>query len=159
MEKTPREQFIELMTENVKSNGLDDATSRIIAILFLEESEISLEELAKKSGYSLSLVSTAIKMMESFGLIHKLKKPHSKKVYVKMETDILDHTVIMLRRKQKYVVEKVKDTLPEIIANYKKFKGSKKELKIIEKYYNDTLIFDKIINDIINKINKLRERN
>lgn len=152
MEKSPREQFIELMIDNMKSTGLDDTKSKIIATLFLEKEEICLEELSKKTGYSISLISTAIKFMETNGLLIKFKKPHSKKIYVKMENDMIQHTVLMLKRKQKYVIEKVKETLPNIISAYKKNNSSKEELKIIEKYYKDTVFMDKVIEEMIKKL-------
>lgn len=156
MEKTPRNQFIELMTENVKASGLDELTSRITAILFLEPEDISLEELAKKTGYSLSATSTSLKFMESAGLIQKFKKPHSKKIHIKMENDIIEMMLTMLKKKQQYIMKRAKEHLPNIINEYKKTKSSKQELKIIEKYYADVIIGDQVIGEIIKRIEKLR---
>ncbi len=158
MEKAPREQFIELMIDNVKANGLDETTSRIVSVLFLETEEISLEELAKKTGYSLSSTSTSIKFMESAGLIHKFKKPHSKKIYLKIENNMLEIMLNMLKKKQEFIIKKSKDALPHIINEYKKTKSPKQELAIIEQYYSDVLIGEKIIGDMIKKIEKLRGR-
>jgi DNA-binding transcriptional regulator GbsR (MarR family) len=155
---TPREEFIELMIENIRTNGLDETTARITAVLFLETEEISLEELAQKTEYSLSSVSTSIKFMEAAGLIHKFKKPHSKKVYLKMGNDIIEIMLEMLKKKQQVIMQRSKSNLPTIISNYKKTKSSKQELKIIEKYYNDVLIGEQIIGEMIKKIEALRGR-
>lgn len=156
MIKNPREQFIELMIENVKANGLDETTARIAATLFIEQDAISLEELSKKTGYSLSSTSTSLKFMEVTGLVHKFKKPHSKKVYIKMQNDIIEMMLGMLKKKQQYIIERAKESLPEIINEYKKSKSSKHELKIIEKYYRDILLGEKIIGEMIRKIEKIR---
>lgn len=156
MTKNPKEQFIELMIENVKASGLDETTARIIATLFIEQDDISLEELAKKTGYSLSSTSTSLKFMEAAGLVHKFKKPHSKKVYIKMENDIMEMMLNMLKKKQQYIIGRAKESLPGIISEYKKTKSSKHELKIIEKYYSDILLGEQIIEDMIKKIEKAR---
>ncbi|HIH31776.1 TPA: MarR family transcriptional regulator [Candidatus Woesearchaeota archaeon] len=157
MIRTPRDKFIELMSENVKANGLDETTSKLAAVLFLEAEEISLEELAKKSGYSLSSTSTSIKFMETTGLIHKYKRPHSKKIYLKMENDIIEVMLNMLKKKQEYIIRRSKSDLPHIISEYKKTKSSRQELNIIEKYYNDVLIGEQIIGDMIKRMEKARK--
>lgn len=156
MTNAPREKFIELMSENVKANGLDETTSKLAAVLFLETEEIGLDELAKKAGYSLSSTSTSIKFMEATGLIHKYRKPHSKRVYVKMENDIIAVMLNMLKKKQEYIIKKSKDALPQIISDYKKTKSSKQELNIIEKYYNDVLVGEHIIGDMIRKMENMK---
>lgn len=156
MTKNPKEQFIELMIENVKANGLDETTARIAAILFIEQEDISLEELAKKTGYSLSSTSTSLKFMEATGLVHKFKKPHSKKIYIKMENNIMEIMLNMLKKKQQYIIGRAKESLPGIINEYKKTKSSKHELKIIEKYYNDVLLGEQIIGEMIKRIEKIR---
>jgi len=152
----PREQFIQLMTENAKTNGLDEATARIVAVLFLEPKELSLEELAKKSGYSLSSTSTSIKFMEASWMITKFKKPHSKKIYLKIENDIMSVMLKILMHKREAIIKGTKEKLPLIIEEYKKSKADKQELKIIERYYRDVIIGEKIISEMIRRIESQR---
>ncbi|MGV8150108.1 MAG: GbsR/MarR family transcriptional regulator [Candidatus Woesearchaeota archaeon] len=156
---TPREQFIEFMTDSMKLNGLNELSSRILATLFLETENISLEEVADKTGYSLSSISTSIAFMEQAGLIQKYKKPHSKKIYLKIENDMIELLLSMLKRKQERTVKRSKEVLPSIIDAYKKTKSSKKEQQIIEKYYQDILLTEGIIDDLIVKIEKIRRTN
>ena len=153
---SPREEFIGLMTDNMRVNGLDELSSKILATLFIETEEISLEDLAKKTGYSLSSLSTSLKLMEATGIIHKFKKPHSKKMYLKMENDMIQTMLNMLKGKQQHMIKVSKELLPGIIADYKKTKSSKQELQIIEKYYKDILLSESIIEDMIMKIEKER---
>jgi HTH-type transcriptional regulator, osmoprotectant uptake regulator len=154
----PREQFLELLTENAKSNGLDAFSSKIVAILFLENEAISLEELAKKTGYGLSSISTGVTLLEKLGFIKKSKIPPSKKIYVKMENDISEVILNMLKKKHEMVLLKSKERLPEIIRAYKSTKSSKEELRIIEHYYEDILRSEGILAETIAKMEKMRRK-
>lgn len=154
--KAPREEFLELMTENIRANGFDELSSKIVAVLFLEPDEISLEDLAHKTGYSLSGVSTSLKFMEAAGLVHKHKKPNSKKVYMHMEKSIIDLLLNMMKKKHDDIIVKSRDALPSIIEHYKRSKSSRQELRIVENYYKDVLLGDKLIHEFIDKIERLR---
>ncbi|NJE27111.1 MarR family transcriptional regulator, partial [Thermococcus sp. MV5] len=52
-------------------------------VLFLAKEPMSLGEIAERTGYSLSHVSTALKAMESLGFVVRIKKPGDKKAYYK----------------------------------------------------------------------------
>ena len=156
MIKTPKQEFIELMTENMKANGLDELSSKVLAVLFVEPSEISLEDLALRTGYSLSTISTSMKFIEATGLVNKYKKPNSRKIFLHMDKSILDIMLRMLKRKQENVIQKSRDILPSIIDHYKKAKASKEELKIIENYYQEVLLGEKLIKEFIEKIEHSR---
>ncbi len=151
--KTARAEFIELMTHNSMSNGLDELSSKIMGTLFIEPCEISLEELATKTGYSLSAVSTSSKLLESLGAIKRLKKPKSKKVFYFMEKDMFGTFIRMLKQKKDTVVRPSLKKLPEIIAQYKtkknQSKAIEKELKIVENYYNQLKAHDSITDKMV----------
>ncbi|WP_269850600.1 GbsR/MarR family transcriptional regulator [Methanosarcina horonobensis] len=129
MIKNPRDEFIQLIVHNSKVQGLDELTSQILAVLFIEPEEIPLEELAEKTGYSLSAVSTASKFLASIGLIKKFRKPGSKKVYLFMEKDMISIGVRILRAKYENVILPTKQVLPGIIEAYKKKKIPKRPQK------------------------------
>jgi len=137
MAKTAKDEFRELIRDNVKANGMDELSSRLIAILYVSPKEISLERLAKTTGYSLSSVSTSLKMIERFGFVKRMKKPKSRKVYYYMEKDLMTMTLKILKRKYEKVIVPSKEKLPVIIERYKKLKGSeaKKEAEIAKNYY------------------------
>ena len=69
MAGNPKEDFVELLTEVNRRKGLDELTSRIIGILFIEPYEVSLDELSERTGYSMSAVSTAMKLLLGSGII------------------------------------------------------------------------------------------
>jgi len=158
--KTPKEEFIELMTENCKVNGLDELSSKIIALLYAEPREISLEELSKKTMYSLSAVCTAAKLIERIDLIKRIKKPGSRKAYFYMEKDMSIFSLDLMKKKYEKIIIPTKQKLPSIINKYKKEKSekSRQELKIIENYYKEVLVCEEIIKNIIEIVNKVRNK-
>ena len=158
--KTPKEEFIELMTENCKVNGLDELSSKIIALLYAEPREISLEELSKKTMYSLSAVCTAAKLIERIDLIKRIKKPGSRKAYFYMEKDMSILSLDLMKKKYEKIIIPTKQKLPSIINKYKKEKSekSRQELKIIENYYKEVLVCEEIIKNIIEIVNKVRNK-
>jgi len=153
--KSPKQEFIDLMTENCKVNGLDELSSRIIALLYAEPNELSLDDIAKRTGYSLSAICTAMKFIERIGFVKRLKKPKSRKVYFYMEKGMIMFSLDIIRRKYERVILPTKQELPSIIKRYKREKSenSKQELKIIENYYKEVLASE----DIMRKLIKMLE--
>ncbi|MCD6477389.1 MAG: winged helix-turn-helix transcriptional regulator [Candidatus Aenigmarchaeota archaeon] len=152
--KNPKEGFENLIYEINKSKGLDELTSKLISILFVEPREISLEELAERTGYSLSAVSMSMKMFTNSGLIKKLKKPKSRKVYFYMEKNIIPYVIENMKKTLKNI-EISKKEMPEIIKNYKKT-GMKEELEIAKDYYKRISVAEKIIRDVLNSLENLK---
>ncbi len=144
-----KQEFIKLMQQNCKVQGLDSLTSKLISILYVEPKELSLNQLSKKTRYSLSAVSTALKLIEQIGLVNKIRKPGSKKVYYYMEKNMMDKMMELAKIKYEKVVLKTKKQLPGIIKKYKKENYSKKEIKIAEDYYKQILFAEKILKKII----------
>jgi len=153
--KSPKEEFIDLMIDNCKIDGLDELSSKIVALLYAEPNELSLEEIAKRTGYSLSTVSTAMKFIERIGLIKRIKKPKSRKVYFYIEKGMIMFSLDVIRKKYERVILPTKQRLPSIIKRYKREKSenSKNELKIIENYYKEVLASE----DIMKKSIKMLE--
>jgi HTH-type transcriptional regulator, osmoprotectant uptake regulator len=154
MVKTARDDFIDLIVENVKVNGLDDLSSNIIANLYVSPEEVSLEELSKKTGYSLSSVSTSLKMIERFGFVSRMKKPRSRKVYFYMEKDLMTMGMRLMKRKYEKVILPSKRRLPVIIEKYKKYKSktSKQEADIAKNYYKQVTASQGMMKKIIKMI-------
>ena len=153
MANSAKEDFIALMAENSKVYGFDELSSKLFGILFIEPNEIALDELAKKTGYSLSAVSTAMKYVEITGIVKRSRKPKSRKVYFYMEKDMQGITPQMLRRKYENMILPSKTRLPKIIEKYKveESKNSEEELEIIENYYRVILVSEQIVKEAIEK--------
>ena len=158
--ESPKNAFIELITENSKVNGLDELSSKIIGILFIEPEEIALDELANRTGYSLSAVSTALKFIERAGIVKRSKKPKSRKVYFYMEKDMLAMSLQIVRTKYEKIFFSAKQKLPKIIDEYNKqqeqSKNTEDELRIVEDYYKALTFFEQILKEFIDKFEQYR---
>ena len=151
MTESPKNEFIELIAENSKGRGLDELSSKIIGILFIEPEEVALDELANRTGYSLSAVSTALKFIERAGIVKRTKKPKSRKVYFYMGKDMLAISLQIMKRKYERIILPSKQKLPKIIEKYKQesTKESGEELGIVENYYKEVLFFEQILKEFI----------
>jgi len=163
MTNPAKDEFIELLTTNGKVKGLDELTSRLNAILYIETNPVSLEELAKRTGYSLSAVSTAMKFMERVGLTQRMKKPGSRKVYFYMKKDMMAMFLDALKKQQDKIVTPSIEKLPGIIDRYKldKSEESEIELETVKKYYKQVNTYEKILKKMIGMlevVKKLRKR-
>jgi DNA-binding transcriptional regulator GbsR (MarR family) len=157
---TPKQKFIQLMTENAKVDGLTDLMCKIMGILYAEPKEVSLDELAERTGYSLSAISTELRFVEGIGFIKKIKKPKSRKLYFYMEKDFSRMMDSMLKKKYEYIVLRSKGILPEIIKEFKSKKtlseDEKESLKIVEIYYRQILEMEEMFKKLLEFIKTKR---
>lgn len=160
MVESARNEFIELMAHNFKQNGFDDCTSKIVGALYIEPKEISLETVSDKTGYSLSAVSTAMKLLVSMGMIKRIKKPHSRKVYFFMEKDMVACMLDHMKKNYELSLLMSKEALPKIIDKYKMKmqESSDEELKIIEQYYDQIVAFEDVMKNFIDALENLQNK-
>ena len=153
MENSPRDEFIEMMVEIQRAKGLDELSSKLIGIMFIEPNEITLNELSEITGYSLSAISTSMKFLERTGLVKRFKKPGSRKLYFYMGKDMPSMLTEIVKKLEKNV-SMLKSRIPGIIEMYKleKSKSSKEELKIVENYYKQLLDFERMMKKITEMI-------
>ena len=134
------EKKIYSLFANITSTiGYSDVHGKIIATLLVADKPLSLQELSKRTNYSLASISLAIDLLEFFGVVKKVKKSGDRKVYVKLDGDLLNALRYAILIK---VQKTVRDALVEF-DNYKKVKDPKikrvvkkleKEVKRLEKY-------------------------
>lgn len=150
------EKDITGFTEQVFKNlGLDALSSKLISILYPEPKEMSIEMLAKKTGYSLASVSTKMKFLENLEFVRRVKKPGSKKVYYYMEKDALKILDSKFEKVLHAEVEPVKENVPKILEKYKDKKldeKSKKKLEIMKNYHKQMLKLEKILQEMRQKL-------
>jgi DNA-binding transcriptional regulator GbsR (MarR family) len=150
-------EFTEYFMEVGEAQGLDESMIKIISVLFLEPDEISMNDLAKKTGYSLASISNKIKLLEPARIIRRLKRPGTKKVFLYMEKDFIEIMKKQLLVKHESMIKIAKERLPSIIKKYHgkmKTDAQKKKLKIVEDYYRQIERADIIIHQILALLNK-----
>jgi len=160
-EKEFEQEMNDFFVSIVKGFGFDTLTSKLFTMLFMEPKEISMNELAEKTGYSLSGTSSKLKVLEGIGMIQKIKKPGSKKLYFIMDSDIKAIMRNKMRKGMEIEITPVKQMLPGILDKYKKqYKTSKdsrfkQQYEIVDKYYKQIVILEKIMIDTIKQMEKM----
>jgi len=94
-----REEVIEAMERSADVYGLKRSYGRLYGILFFASEPTSMDELVAESGYAKSTVSTAMKVLERYHLVHRRSLPgEGKKAYFEAETDFWHVFQEFLRR-------------------------------------------------------------
>ncbi|MFP4116852.1 MAG: GbsR/MarR family transcriptional regulator [Candidatus Aenigmatarchaeota archaeon] len=152
----PREEFKELLAETHRMRGIDELSSQLIAELFIESGKLSLKELAERTGYSLSAVSSEMKNLGNSSFIKRTKKPGSKKIYFHIEKSLMKNFLEGISEKHKKIMDMLEQKLPRIIDKYenKGGGGSNEEKEIVENYYREIQAMDKIFEELRGKIEK-----
>ena len=136
------EKKIYSLFSNITSTiGYSDVHGKIIATLLVEDKPVSLQELSRKTNYSLASISLAIDLLEFFGVVKKIRKSGDRKVYVRLDGDLLNalRDAILIK-----VQKVVRESLNEL-EKYKSIKDRKvrrvvkkleKEIRRLERYIN-----------------------
>lgn len=146
-------EFTTLMEKLCLMEGLDSLLSKIIALAFISPEEISMDEIAEKTGYSLASISLKANMLAQLGIISKTGKPHSRKQYLYMEKDVMKMALAHVK-KDLTQTEIIKSELPAIIEKFEKQakkEEDQKKLKIIKKYYNQSTKIQSVLIKIISE--------
>jgi DNA-binding transcriptional regulator GbsR (MarR family) len=70
--------------------GYSEVHGRIIAALTAAGGPMSLGDLAKETGYSLSSISTSLDLLEVLGMVRRVKVAGDRRVYVALDGDLLE---------------------------------------------------------------------
>ncbi|SES92718.1 DNA-binding transcriptional regulator GbsR, MarR family [Methanococcoides vulcani] len=156
--KTAKKEFENLVYQGMKSYGLDELSSKLLAILYSAPDPLTLEELSAMTGYSFSAVSAEMKMLSGIKLVEKTKKSGSKKLYFSVQRDMLTMTINAVRSKNEFMVSPALKDLPAIIERCKNSKAgdSEETLKIIEDYYQQMIALDLILKNLVEFTEKIR---
>ena len=71
------------------SLGYSEIHGRILAALVVTDGPLSLHDLAEKTGYSVSAVSLSLDLLELVGTIRKIKNVGDRKLYIKLDGDLI----------------------------------------------------------------------
>lgn len=154
--KDPDQEVKDFIFNVFRSLGFDSVLARTVGVLFIEPEEVSMEDLAKQTGYSISSISTKMKLLANTGSIQRIKKPGSKRVYFYMEKDIKKIMLKKINALSEAYFDPAKEKLPQIIDSYKKSirkskdANMKEKLRIVESYSKD-------IETVSNMIRRFRD--
>lgn len=88
--KNLEEQIFSIFSELATTLGYSPIHGRIIGALLVEGRAVSLQDLAKKVRYSPGMISISLDLLEVLGVIKKIKKSGDRKLYVRLEGDLLE---------------------------------------------------------------------
>jgi len=148
---TAKKEFENLVYRGIKSQGLDELSSKLLSILYSEPDLLTLEELSTMTGYSFSAVSAEMKMLSGMNVVIKTKKAGSKKLYFSVQRDMLTTTINTVKSKNEFMVIPAIKDLPAIIEKCKKSKAEDAEemLTIIEEYYKQMIALELIFKNLV----------
>ena len=97
--------------------GYSEIHGRIIAALLVSDRKLSLNELSKKTGYSLSTISLSLDLLELFGMIKKIKKVGDRKLYVELQGNLLEGL------KRAFII-RIQKSIDDTLGKFKNYKES-----------------------------------
>jgi DNA-binding transcriptional regulator GbsR (MarR family) len=150
--------FIDYFSTFGKSFGWGDMPATVIAILYIEPESVAMDEIAKRTGYSLASISNMMKMLEAMGFVTRIRKPKTRKAFFYMEKDIIKLNKQKLVKAYECGVKPAKEILPAIIGKYEAKAGderTQRKLEIVRDYHRQMLEFEKILLHMIEDVEKV----
>ena len=133
-------------SELARSMGFSPIHGNIIGSLIVGGGSLSLQDMAKKTGYSISMISLSMDMLEILGIVKKVKKPGDRKLYIELSGDLLESLkkIFLIRVKKGisdslFGFEQGKERLKNLQGKNKKevlkaIDTLEKEIKRLDKY-------------------------
>ena len=128
--------------------GYSEIHGRIIAALMVSGRKLSLQDLAKKTGYSISTLSLSLDLLEFLGMIKKLKNAGDRRLYIELHGTLLEG----LRRA---FVVRIQKSVTDNLKRFEEYKESlnasedkdkKKVMKVLNILEDEVVRLDKYIN-------------
>ena len=155
-------EWCDLLGNLFKASELNGIFAKVASVLYIQPEEISMEELAKETDYSLASVSNSMKILVNMGIVKRTRKPRTKKVFFYMEKDIFKINKQKIEFAYESFIKPVEESMPKLIEKYEKKtkdEKAKKKLKIIKNYYKQVRQFDGVINHMLEKLDELSAQN
>ena len=153
--------FLDLFHNVLRTYGLSDLCVKVTGLLYLEPDEVSMEELAEKTGYSLASISNTMKLLESLGMVERVRKPKTKKIFFYMEKNLIRINISKLKAVRDNAFKPIEEYTTQIISKYRnkvKSEKDKRKLQIIENYHKQALMFESILNKWIEDLTKITNK-
>lgn len=160
----PMQEFQRLNFEFMKAHGLNTAQSCIVAYLSTQTKEVTLEDVAKHTGYSLATISTTVLFLENIRVLKRNKRPGSKKIYLESNKSPVDIMAKKIKKLMNSDLLEQKDELTNLIKEMKKLIKKEKnkekkehyktQLQLLEMYHKESNIMKEIATIIEKELQK-----
>jgi DNA-binding transcriptional regulator GbsR (MarR family) len=88
--KKLEDRILDTFAEVASSIGYSPLHGKIIGVLLVKARSMSLQDVARETGYSTSMVSLSLDLLEVLGVIKKVKKTADRKLYIELSGDLLE---------------------------------------------------------------------
>lgn len=153
------QSFIDRTGKISKQWGLGEPAGRVWAALLFADTPLSQRQIAKKTGYSLSLVSPSLKILDKLNMVKPIRGKGKEKLYELAVSFIEAFNGLVkrfLEQDVKPLIEQLEE-VPEIKDANKRNKLVKlvKEYKSLEMYlslFSKMMFMKKVTADKVNKL-------
>lgn len=87
--KEIKNKILNTFADLASTLGYSSIHGKIIGVLLIKDKPIPLQELARETGYSSSMISLSLDLLEVLGTVKKIKKSSDRKLYVELSGDLL----------------------------------------------------------------------
>ncbi len=130
------------MEKNLKYFGKPSSVSDIFVECILSEKPLTYDELSKRTGYSISSISLALKGY--MPALNVFTKPGSKKKYVEVNLDLINLKINQYKMIKNEIINPMVESLTSL-SEKEKYKSNQKVSKKINSLKDQT----KVINDLV----------
>jgi len=83
-------KILSTFSDTANALGYSPLHGSIIGVLLVRDKPMSLQEIAQETGYSTSMVSLSLDLLEVLAVIKKIKKTGDRKLYIQLDGDLLE---------------------------------------------------------------------
>ncbi len=133
LKKNSRELYVAFTngTERIARQwGLGGPSGRVWATLLFSDKPLSQREISEQTGYSLSLVSPSLKILEGLNMVRKIRGDGREKLY-ELTSSFIETFHLMIKR---FLETEIKP-LVELLNEYSKTNKANNNLKQLTKEY------------------------
>jgi len=139
MDNSVQKKIFTTFSSIATSLGYSEVHGRIIAALLVNNNPVSLQELSESTGYSPAAISLSLDLLELVGMIRKIKNAGDRKLYVRLDGDLLEglRNALLLKLQKEIITTKFE------IEKYTEEDGTdavqklKKELDRLQQYVDE----------------------
>ncbi|RLJ07429.1 MAG: hypothetical protein DRP12_02270 [Candidatus Aenigmatarchaeota archaeon] len=130
-------RIYEIFSSVARSMGYSPVHGKIIGVLLVKNRPVSLKELARETGYSTSMISLSLDLLEIFGIVKKFRKDRN--LWIQLQGDLLSCLKRAFLLKLKKSIQDCRKELEEEREKARKeeklaIEKLQKELKRLENY-------------------------
>jgi len=128
-----KRKIFNVFSEVAGSIGYSPVHGKIIGVLLISRRPMSLQELARETGYSSSMISLSLDLLDVLGVIKKIKKTADRKLYIELSGDLLECLKKAFVMRLERSISQSLSEFDRLRASAKRDHSASKTLAVLEK--------------------------